>query len=529
MEADGPSKDVVLGEDGKPLSKAAIKKLEKEKEKAEKAREREAKLAAEKAAKEAAEVDVSPDKYGKLPLNQSQERTKQPRKRIEELSAANANEEILMRAKLGFFVLRQRAGTVQAVLNADGVSVSKAMLRFALSIPSESLVLIRAKVTVPPDPIKSCTVRDVELKLVSIHTISESVPRLPFTLESASMKGNDEDENDKENPLPRLSVRLDNRVIDLRTITNQAIFRLQGAISKLFREFLDSRDFVEIHTPKMMGAASEGGANVFKINYFKTSAYLAQSPQLHKQMSVVAGFERVYEIAPVFRAENSFTHRHMTEFIGLDLEMAFEEHYHEVLELLGDLFVYIFDGLKKRYGDHLDTVGRQYPFEEFQYLRKTLILQFKDGVAMLKAAGIEMGEFEDLTTANERTLGKLVKEKYETDFYILDKFPLAVRPFYTMPDPKNAGYSNSYDFFIRGEEIMSGAQRVHDAAFLEQRAREHGVEISTIQPYIDAFKYGAPPHAGGGIGLERVVMLYLNLGNIRKTSLFPRDPVRLAP
>jgi aspartyl-tRNA synthetase len=148
---------------------------------------------------------------------------------------------------------------------------------------------------------------------------------------------------------------------------------------------------------------------------------------------------------------------------------------------------------------------------------------------MLRDAGVETGDYEDLSTANERFLGKLVKEKYHTDFYILDKFPLAVRPFYTMPDPNNPGYSNSYDFFMRGEEILSGAQRIHDPEFLEERAKLHEIDVSTIQPYIDAFKIGAPPHAGGGVGLERVVMLYLALGNIRRASLFPRDPKRLEP
>ncbi|KAH6572874.1 hypothetical protein BASA60_006361 [Batrachochytrium salamandrivorans] len=160
---------------------------------------------------------------------------------------------------------------------------------------------------------------------------------------------------------------------------------------------------------------------------------------------------------------------------------------------------------------------------------KSLRLEFPEAIQMLRDANVEIGDFDDFNTAQERLLGKLVREKYNTDFFILDKFPLAVRPFYTMPDPQRPGYSNSYDFFIRGEEIMSGAQRIHDPSYLKKRAEEHGVDISTIQPYIDAFKYGAPPHAGGGIGLERVVMLYLDLGNIRKTSLFPRDPKRLTP
>lgn len=148
---------------------------------------------------------------------------------------------------------------------------------------------------------------------------------------------------------------------------------------------------------------------------------------------------------------------------------------------------------------------------------------------MLRENGIEMADDEDLSTPNEKLLGRLVKAKYDTDFYIMDKYPLAVRPFYTMPDPSNLMYSNSYDMFMRGEEILSGAQRVHDPDFLCERAKHHGVDLEKIKAYVDAFRYGAPPHAGGGIGLERVTMLYLGLDNIRKASMFPRDPKRLEP
>ncbi|KAJ1556222.1 aspartate--tRNA ligase dps1 [Cladochytrium tenue] len=219
----------------------------------------------------------------------------------------------------------------------------------------------------------------------------------------------------------------------------------------------------------------------------------------------------------------------MTEFMGLDLEMVIEEHYHELLDLFDGLFVYIFDGLKKRFSAEIEAVRRQYPFEDFLYLPKTLRLNFSEGIAMLRAAGVEIGDFDDLSTEQEKLLGKLVREKYKTDFYFLDKFPLSVRPFYTMPDPAKPGYSNSYDFFMRGEEILSGAQRVHDYALLEERIKEHGVDPKTVQAYLDAFKFGAPPHGGGGIGLERVAMLFLKLGNIRRTSMFPRDPKRLSP
>jgi aspartyl-tRNA synthetase len=297
----------------------------------------------------------------------------------------------------------------------------------------------------------------------------------------------------------------------------------------LFREFLFQNEFTEIHSPKLIGCASEGGAEVFKVTYFDSWAYLAQSPQLYKQMAICSDMERVFEIGPIFRAEKSFTHRHLCEFVGLDIEMAFNEHYYEVLDMLDGMFTYIFDHLSSRFAKELEIVNHQFPFAPLQYLKPTLRLSYKEGVAMLREAGVQMGDLEDLSTANERKLGELVKLKYKTDFYILDKFPRAVRPFYTMPDPHNPDYTNSYDIFLRGEEIMSGAQRVHDAQLLTEQALAKGVKPESIKDYIDSFKYGAAPHAGGGVGLERMTMLYLGLKNIRSTSMWPRDPVRLTP
>ena len=323
--------------------------------------------------------------------------------------------------------------------------------------------------------------------------------------------------------------RLDNRILDLRTPTNQAIFRLEAGVCHLFREALRAQNFTEVMTPKLISAASEGGANVFGMKYFDKDAFLAQSPQLYKQMAIASDFGKVFTIGPIFRAENSNTHRHLTEFVGLDLEMAFTHHYHEAVNIIGNMFTEIFRGLRDNYADEIMAVNKQFPAEPFRFLDPPLILEYKEGVAMLKEAGIEMEETEDLSTPNEKFLGRLVKAKYDTDFYILDKFPLAVRPFYTMPDPSNPKWSNSYDMFMRGEEILSGAQRIHDADFLVERAKVHNIPIDTIQSYIDSFKYGCPPHAGGGIGLERVTMLYLGLDNIRKVSMFPRDPKRLTP
>jgi len=196
---------------------------------------------------------------------------------------------------------------------------------------------------------------------------------------------------------------------------------------------------------------------------------------------------------------------------------------------MSDLFIYIFDGIADRFKNELEIISIQYPFEPITYHRPSLRLTFKEGIDLLREAGVAAEYNEDLSTPQEKALGQIVKEKYGTDFYIMDKYPLAVRPFYTMPDPENPELSNSYDLFIRGQEIVSGAQRVHDVNLLIERANHWKIPLDTIQSYIDAFRHGVLPHAGGGIGLERVVMLYLGLQNVRKTSMFPRDPKTLFP
>jgi len=342
----------------------------------------------------------------------------------------------------------------------------------------------------------------------------------------------DDDEKPSEDGLVRVGqeARLNHRWIDLRTPANQSIFRIESMVGCLFRENLMGEGFVEIHTPKIIGGASEGGSDVFTLDYFGQPACLAMSPQLHKQMTAAcSGFERVFETGPVFRAENSNTRRHLCEFTGFDLEMVIHEHYDEVLHVLSNLFIHIFDGLKSRCQNELERVREQHPFEDLQYLNPTLKLTYAEGCALLREAGVEQDDYDDLSTANEKRLGDIVKEKYATDFFFMDKYPLSVRPFYTMPDPENPKLSNSYDFFIRGQEILSGAQRIHEPDLLEERAKAWGIELKDIESYVNSFRNGALPHGGGGIGLERVVMLYLGLPNIRKTAWFTRDPKRIAP
>ncbi|QRV87478.1 asparaginyl-tRNA synthetase [Ceratobasidium sp. AG-Ba] len=487
-------------------SKNELKKRAKEAEKAKKAAERAAKEAEQAAARAAAEVDYAQQNYGKLPLNQSQERTGRPRAQISTFNGSKDGEEVLLRArvhtsraqgnKMVFFSLRQRQHTVQALLVVNPESVSKQMAKWAAGIPLESIILVEGVVKRSPEEIKSATVKDAEVHINKIHLISEVEVRLPFNLEDADKAQDDE----REVPTVAFDTRLNNRVLDLRTQTSQSIFTLQSAVTDLFRESLASKGFIEIHSPKLQAAATESGASVFKVDYFKGSAFLAQSPQLAKQMAIGADFERVYEIGPVFRAENSFTHRHLTEFTGLDLEMTIEEHYHEVVDVLDDMLLHIFNGLKSKFSADIEAVRRVYPSTEFTWLAKTLRLHWKDAIALLRENKVEVDDFEDFNTETEKLLGRLVKDKYNTDYYILDKFPTAIRPFYTMPSAEDPRYSNSYDFFMRGEEILSGAQRVHDAKKLEERMVEVGIDPKSMQAYLDGFKIGIAPHGGGGIG-----------------------------
>uniref|UniRef100_A0A1Q3F378 Aspartate--tRNA ligase, cytoplasmic n=1 Tax=Culex tarsalis TaxID=7177 RepID=A0A1Q3F378_CULTA len=432
------------------------------------------------------------------------------------------------KGKQCFLVLRQQSSTVQCVVAVNDKSVSKQMVKFSGSVPRESIVDVRARVVPVAAKIEACTEQTLELHATEFYLVSPAKAQLPLQIEDAARP---EKSDDPEALKIRVNqdTRLDNRVLDLRTPANQAIFRLEAGVCKLFRDILAAQGFTEIHTPKIISAASEGGANVFTVSYFKDSAYLAQSPQLYKQMAIAADFDKVFTVGAVFRAEDSNTHRHLTEFVGLDLEMAFKYHYHEVLDTIGNTFTEIFKGLRDNYSREIAAVGQQYNVEPFKFLEPPLKLEFAQAVAMLREAGVTMDDEEDLSTPSEKLLGRLVKAKYDTDFYILDKFPLAVRPFYTMPDPSNPKYSNSYDMFMRGEEILSGAQRIHDPEYLVERAKHHAIDTSKIAAYIEAFRFGCPPHAGGGIGMERVVMLYLGLDNIRKTSMFPRDPKRLTP
>lgn len=531
-----------------PSNLLANSTFQAEKKAAAKARE-----LAERQKKEAADAeDVSKEDYAELPLTGSKDfkPTNTPRVDLSTI-AEHENKEITFRcwvanarsqsAKLTFLNLRQGSNTVQAVVAASD-KLSKQMVKFCGTVSTESLLAVTGLVKKAPEPIKSATIQDYEIHIKKLFVEHKAEIPLPLQVEDAERPLPAEGEEEKvaegdARPLASLSTRLNNRTIDLRAQINQAIFVIKFGVTSLFTEFLAKKGFIGFQTPKIIGAASEGGANVFELNYFGKPAYLAQSPQFYKQMLITSRFPKVMEIGPVFRAENSNTARHLTEFTGLDLEMEFQEHYHEVMAVLEDLMLFIFTELNARYKKETDLVRSVYNVEPFKLPESGKVprIPFPEGIKMLREDGEfpEIGDYDDLSTPQEKRLGALVLKKYNSDFFVLDQFPLAVRPAYTMPSPENAKLSNSYDMFMRGQEICSGAQRIHDAELLAKMMREHDPPIDPNGPgtkeYVDSFRYGAPPHGGGGFGLERIVQFWLGLPNIRMTSLFPRDPQRVAP
>ncbi|RYP46661.1 hypothetical protein DL768_007174 [Monosporascus sp. mg162] len=435
-------------------------------------------------------------------------------------------------AKLAFILLRQREDTVQGVLAVREGAISEQFVRWAEHLNAESLVHVRAEVRKAPEYIKTCTIHDVEVVIESMHVLV-SVDE-PLSIDVYNMDQVEEDEETREKKLAAsMRVRNENRLVFLRTPVMQSILRIRSTVCHLFRSALLDQDFIEIQTPKLQPAATESGAEVFKVQYFGRTAFLAQSPQLAKQMAISADFGRVFEIGPVFRAENSNTHRHLTEYTGLDLEMEIQKDYYEALDVIDEMLKSIFKGIYERHRKELEVVKSRFPHEDLVWLEKTPRLTFKEGVELLNSSGWTdddgkpASENEDLGTRAEIRLGQLVKEKYKTDYYILDKFPTSARPFYTHLDPNDENVTNSFDIFLRGQEITTGGQRINDPRVLAQRMKKSNVDPGTMEEYMQAFQWGAPPHAGCGIGLERIIFLLLNLGDVRNATLFPRDPKSL--
>ena len=314
------------------------------------------------------------------------------------------------------------------------------------------------------------------------------------------------------------------RPISLRNVRERAKFKVQEGIVRGFREFLSSQGFTEVHSPKIVSRGAEGGANVFKLNYFNKKAELGQSPQFYKQM-MVGVFDRVFEVAPVFRAEKHNTTRHLNEYIGLDFEMGYIDSFEDVMAMETGFLKYTMELLNREYKKELDMLGIQ--LENIEKIPQVRFDKAKELVA--EKYNRKIRNPFDLEPEEEVLIGRYFKEEYNSDFVFVTHYPSKKRPFYAMDDPADPRFTLSFDLLYKGLEITTGGQRIHDYNMILEKMAKRGMDPEDIKDYLMIFKYGMPPHGGLGIGLERLTMRLLDEQNVRETSLFPRDVTRLEP
>jgi len=388
-------------------------------------------------------------------------------------------------SKMAFIVVRDLTGKVQVTVNKEKLPE---IAKIIDTLTPESVIEVEGQCVLTT--FVKLGGKEIIPGAIFVHSIAQTVP---ISEESSIDK------------------RFDYRWLDLRSEKNTLMIKVQSRIAQLFREFLAKEGFLEIHSPKTIAAASESGSEVFEIKYYNRRAYLAQSPQFYKQMAIAAGLEKVYEVGPVFRAENSHTNRHMTEFTSLDLEMAFIKSYEELMSLEENLLVYIFGKIKEELG------------EEIKRVFDTTIV-----VPTIPFPRIKVGTLNpigDMTTDNERQSFKIAKEKYNSDFIFVTDFDKKHRGFYHMREndvPQGA------DLIYKGVEITTCAQREHRYEILKKQAEEKGLK-KDVEFYLEFFKYGCPPHGGMGIGLERITWLMLDMANIKEAAFIARDPDRITP
>lgn len=321
-----------------------------------------------------------------------------------------------------------------------------------------------------------------------------------------------------------LEAKLDRRSLSLRNIRERARFRIQEGIVRGFRDFLYEQGFTEIHTPKIGAKSAEGGANMFRLSYFHRPAVLQQSPQLYKQM-MVGVFDRVFETGPVFRAEKHNTRRHLNEYTSLDFEMGYIHSFLDICAMETGFLQYTMNLLEKEYNKELKLLNITLPdVEKIPYVR------FDEAKRLVSEKyNRKIRNPFDLEPEEEELIGKYFKEEYNADFVFVTHYPSKKRPFYAMDDPEDTRYTLSFDLLYHGLEITTGGQRIHDLSMLEEKIQEKGMTEEGLEQYLDAFRFGMPPHGGLGIGLERLTMQLLGEDNVREACLFPRDMSRLEP
>lgn len=401
---------------------------------------------------------------------------------------------------IAFIILRKREGLVQCVYEEN---ISKFDLKDVKEADTVEVTGVLAESAKAPN--------GIEIRLGELKILSE--PAEPMPLPIAKWKLN-----------TSLEAKLNYRPISLRNIRERAKFRIQEGIVRGFRDFLYKEGFTEIHTPKIGAKSAEGGANLFRLEYFHRPAILQQSPQFYKQM-MVGVFDRVFETAPVFRAEKHNTKRHLNEYTSLDFEMGFIDSFMDICKMETAMLQYVIELLKKDYAKEIALLKIELPnVEKIPFVRfdeaKRLIAEKYDR---------QIRSPHDLEPEEEALIGEYFKSEYGADFVFVTHYPSKKRPFYAMDDPENKEFTLSFDLLFRGLEITTGGQRIHDYETLLKKIAEKGMDIEGMEDYLDCFKYGMPPHGGLGIGLERLTMKMIGEDNVREACLFPRDMTRLKP
>lgn len=401
-------------------------------------------------------------------------------------------------SKIAFLVLRDIEGMIQCVIGKESPAFETAK-----NLSVESVVEITGlakKADQAPG--------GVEIEAASINVLSAAAPELPIPV--VTKKGGEETE---------APIRFDYRWIDLRKPEKAKIFKVWTALEKGFRKYWDENNFIQLYPPSFMNVPSETGAEVFEVKYFDRKAYLAQSPQFYKQMAQAAGFEKVFMVAPVFRAEESFTTRHLTEFTGWDFEISYIESHHDVMDAEEGMIVEGFEEVKKQFPELNITVPtRPFPRVPIVELKK-----------ILKDRGVQSGEDHDLSPEEERASCEYALEKYNHEFIFVTDYHKSKSAFYHMRHPEDNNRSRRADLLFRGIEITTLAQREHRVEILEKQALDKGMSLESLKDYINFFRYGCPPHGGAGIGPGRLIMKLLDLANVREATYLPRDVKRLNP
>ena len=395
-----------------------------------------------------------------------------------------------------FLLIRDRSGLVQCVIENNNIDLSSLKLESVVSIVG---IVKKSNNSLNP----------FEILVESFEIISEA-HELPIELNKKELDVN-------------LDTILNNRAISIRHEKVNSIFKIQNIIVQSFREFLINKGFTEIFTPKIVAEGAEGGTEVFKVEYFEKTAYLAQSPQFYKQMMVGAGFERVFEVAHVYRAEQHNTSRHLNEYISMDLEIGFINDEFDIMNLEEDLIKFILKDIEVKGKEYLKILNVNIPKIDVSIPK----IELNEAIEILKKV-YGKGDLEgDLDPEGEKLICKYAKEKYGCDFIFLTNYPKRKRPMYTMPFEEQG--TRSFDLLFKGVEITTGGQRINDYNMLIKSIENKGLNPKDYESYTDIFRYGMPKHGGLAIGLERITTQLLNLENVREASLIPRDRTRITP